>query len=53
MTPALDEIKEWLEGWNDLDKVPEAKFRRGIAEAVLDLAAMLKAQQEANKEAAA
>jgi hypothetical protein len=53
MTPALDELKEWLEGWNTLDKMPEAQFRRTVAEAVLDIAAMLKAQQEANKEAAA
>jgi hypothetical protein len=53
MTPALDELKEWLEGWNTLDKMPESQFRRTVAEAVLDLAAMLKAQQEASKETAA
>jgi hypothetical protein len=53
MMPAIDDLKEWLEGWNDLDKVPEAKFRRAVAEAVLDLAAMLRAQQEANTEQSA
>jgi hypothetical protein len=52
MTPAITDLKNWLESWG-IDRVPEAEFRRVVAEAVLDLAAMLKAQQEANKEAAA